>query len=146
MSDITSIPKLTFWEAVDKIGDHFFTPNQNIYIFSQDKFLYSVGVNKLTQLGKVDQYWLPPYGKDPKIFQVQAQEACRTFIRSSRYGSIQVKPINGNLCTMKNVTMVLLYDLENWPADSLEEFTSCKLKKFEDNLRTDIYQVEKYNG
>jgi hypothetical protein len=139
------IPQLTFWEAVDKIGDHFFTPHQSIYIFSQDKFLYTVGVNKLHQMGKIDEFSIP-YGVDSRPFQVYAQESCRAFIRTSRYGSIQIKPITGNLCTMKNVTMVLLYDLDNWPEEDWEDFQVCKLEKFKNNLRTDIFRVERYNG
>ncbi len=144
MSEKQNIPKLTFWQAVDKIGDHFFTPHQSIYIFSQDKFLYTIGVNKLHQMGKIDEFSIP-YGVDGRPFQVYAQEPCRTKIRTSRYGSIQVKPINGFLCTMKNVTMVMLYDLDNWEESDWEDFKICKLKKFIDNLRTDIYNVEKYN-
>lgn len=143
MIDKPDIPRLSFWEAVDKIGDYFFTPHQSIYIFSQDKFLYTVGVNKLNQLGKIDEFWIP-YGVDSRPFNVYAQEACRAFIRTSRYGSIQVKPIDGFLCTMKNVTMVMLYDLDNWPDDKWEDFKVCKLKKFDDNLITDIYNVEFY--
>lgn len=143
MFDRNSIEIISFWEAVDKIGDHFFTPHQSIYIFSQDKFLYTVGVSKLRQLKKIDEFSVP-YGIDGRPFQVYSQEPCRTKIRTSRYGSIQTKPIDGFLCTMKNVTMVMLYNLDNWPEDKWLSFQGCKLKKFVDNLRTDIYNVEKY--
>ena len=139
----TDIPTLEFWEAVQKVIDHFQTVHRTVYIFSPDKLFYTVCVNQMNILDMVDNFTIKYGTGNDKLFDVAAQEECRTFIKKK--GSIQVKPIQGHICTMKRPTLVVLYDAESWSEEDWEDFYYCKMEKFLDN-GSDIIKVTKLGG
>lgn len=136
----SDIPTLSFWEAVDSVVKHFGTDHRTVYIFSADKLFYTVCVNKMYQLEMTDNFTIKYGTGDDRPFHVMAQEECKAFIKKK--GVIQVKPIQGNLCTMKRPTLVILYDAQNWSEEDWEDFYYCKMEKFIDN-GSEIVKVTK---
>jgi hypothetical protein len=138
----TDIPFYQFWAGVDLLINHLNLSHRNVYIFSADKLFYTVCVHKLYTLQMVDDFTI--YGSnDDSVFEIMAQEECKTFTRKK--GTIQIKPIQGNLCTMKRPTLVMLYDADSWTDEDWEDFYYCKMEKFLDNGAS-VVKVGKLNG